>query len=197
MAGKPSSIDRLPQEVRDAIAALRRNGRTIDEILDHLQRLDVEVSRSALGRHVKSLAEIGESMRRAETMARFIVDKFGEDADERVGRANMRILQGALLEILTEDRVDEDGNPITLTAGEAKELSLSLQRLVSAQRMDAERQLRLKAEARAEAVREAAKAVDTLGKRLGWSADTAQTVRAQILGVRTDQVSANVTPTGG
>jgi hypothetical protein len=189
----PSSIDRLPPEVRDAIAKLRRDGRTIDEILDQLRQLDVEVSRSALGRHVKSLAEIGESLRRSETMAKFIVDRFGEETDERVGRANMRILQGALLEILTEDRIGEDGSPVTLTADEAKSISLSLQRLVTAQRMDAERQLRM----RAEFAKEAAAKVDALGKKLGWSAETAQTVRAQILGVRPDQVSATVSPTGG
>ncbi|HEY3696523.1 phage protein Gp27 family protein [Phenylobacterium sp.] len=148
----PSSIDRLPAEIRDQIAGLRRDGRTLDEILDHLRQLDAEVSRSALGRHVKSLAEIGESMRRAETMARFVVDRFGEDTDERVGRANMRLLQGALLEIITEERVDEEtGAPITLSAGEAKSISLALQRLVSAQRVDADRQLKLRDAFRKEA----------------------------------------------
>lgn len=177
---KPSSIDRLPETVREAIAGLRRQGRTIDEILDHLRSLDVEVSRSALGRHVKSLAEIGESLRRSETMAKFIVEKFGEETDDRVGRANMRILQGALLEILTEERIGEDGEPVTLSAEEAKSISLSLQRLVAAQRMDAERQLRMEAEF----ARRAAAKVDKLGKQLGWTADTATRVREQILGVK-------------
>lgn len=192
MAQRPSTIDRLPAEVRDKIGQLRRDGRTLDEILDHLRQLDVGVSRSALGRHVKSLAEIGEQLRRSETMARFIVEKFGTDSDERVGRANMAILQGALLEILTEERIDEDGQPITLSAGEAKELSLSLQRLVSAQRMDAERQLKLKAEARAEALREVEGKVVEAGKQMGWSAETAREVRARIFGVRPDQVAAEV-----
>jgi hypothetical protein len=141
---RPSSIDRLPEEVRGAIAGLRRQGRTLDEILDHLKALDVEVSRSALGRHIKSMAEIGEQLRRSETMAKFIVEKFGEETDDRVGRANMRILQGALLEILTEERIGEDGEPVTLSAEEAKSISLSLQRLVSSQRVDAERQLKLR-----------------------------------------------------
>ncbi len=176
---QPSSIDKLPSEIRDLIGRLRRDqGRSIDEILDHLRQLDIEVSRSALGRHVKSLAEIGESLRRSETMARFIVDKFGEDTDERVGRANMRILQGALLEILTEDRVDEDGTPITLSAKEAKELSLSLQRLVSAQRVDAERQLRMQKEF----AQSAAAAAETAAKAKGMSAETIDVIRKAILG---------------
>lgn len=182
---RPSSIDRLPEEIRSAIGGLRRQGRTIDEILDHLKGLDVEISRSALGRHVKSLAEIGEQMRRSETMAKFVVERFGEESDDRLGRANMRILQGALLELLTEDRRDEDGQPITLTPAEAKELSLSIQRLVSAQRMDADRQLRLRAEARAEMAREAAKAVETVARREGGlSKDTVHAIKAEILGIR-------------
>lgn len=178
MARKPSSIDRLPDEVKSSIAGLRRQGRTIDEILDHLRQLDVDVSRSALGRHVKSLAEIGEQLRRSETMAKFIVDRFGEETDERVGRANMRILQGALLEILTEDRVDEDGQPITLSAKEAKELALSLQRLVAAQRMDAEREIRM----RAEFAKSAAAAAEKAMKAQGMGADTIELIRNAVLG---------------
>ncbi|MEW5687221.1 MAG: phage protein Gp27 family protein [Pseudomonadota bacterium] len=178
MANKPSSIDRLPEELRSQIAALRRNGRTIDEIRDHLEQLDVTVSRSALGRHVKSLAEIGDQIRRSETMAKFVVDRFGEESDDRLARANMRILQGALLEILTEDRVDDDGQPVTLSPAEAKELSLSLQRLVSAQRMDADRELRLKAEF----AKTAAAAAEKAMKQQGMSADTIQLVRHAVLG---------------
>lgn len=180
MAGpkRPSSIDRLPEPVRDAIAVLRRQGRTVDEILDHLRALDVEVSRSALGRHVKSLAEIGESLRRSETMARFIVDKFGEESDERVGRANMRILQGALLEILTEARVGEDGETISLSAEEAKSISLSLQRLVTAQRIDAERQLKM----RAEFAKSAAAAAEKAMKSKGMSGETIDFIRQAVLG---------------
>lgn len=178
----PSSIDRLPDEVRDQIAGLRRQGRTIDEILDHLQGLDVEVSRSALGRHVRSMADVAESLRRSEAMAKFVVEKFGDEPDERVGRANMRILQGSLMEILTADRVDDDGAPISLSLGEAKELSLTLQRLVSAQSKDAERQIRLKAEARVEAQREAANAVEGAAKQKGMSADTVAFLRHAVLG---------------
>ncbi|MBS0332836.1 MAG: DUF3486 family protein [Proteobacteria bacterium] len=175
---RPSSIDRLPEEIRQDIADLRRQGRTIDEIRDHLGQLNVEVSRSAIGRHVKSLAEIGDQIRRSETMARFIVEKFGDEPDDQVGRANMRILQGAVLELLTQEREDDDGNPVTLSAGEAKELALAVQRLVASQRMDTERQLKLRkavAESAASKAEEAAKA-------RGMSADTILAIRQAILG---------------
>lgn len=164
---QPSSIDRLPEEIRESIADLRRNGRTVNEIKKHLDALkeqgvlDDAPSRSAVGRHVKTLAEIGAEMRRTEAMAKFVVGQFGDETDDRVGRASMRILQGALLELVTEERTDEDGKPVSLSHDEARSLSLSIQRLVSAQRMDADRQLKLRKEFAAEASRKLDAAVKT------------------------------------
>ena len=56
---RPSTIQRLPTEVRELIAELREEGRTIDEVLEKLRELRLDVSRSALGRHVKQLDAIG------------------------------------------------------------------------------------------------------------------------------------------
>lgn len=182
---QPSTIDRLPDELKDLIAQLKRKGRTITEIHDHLQKLDAGVSRSAIGRHVKSMAEIGEDMRRAGEMARFVVEEFGEETDERVGRANMAILQGAIMELLTERPVDEEtGEVARLDAGEMKALSLSLQRLISSQRVDADRQLKLRAEARKEALLEAASAVDKAARAEGLTQATVDAMKSRILGIQ-------------
>lgn len=181
---QPSTIDKLPEELRDQLARLRRDGRTITEIHDHLAKLGAEVSRSAVGRHVKSMAEVGEDMRRAGEMARFVVDQFGEETDERVGRANMAILQSAIMELLTERPVDEEtGEAARLDAGEMKALSLSLQRLINSQRVDADRQLKMKTEAKREAAQQAAAAVDKVSRAEGLSKATADQIRATILGV--------------
>lgn len=144
---QPSSIDKLPAELRDQIARLFREGRTVSEIHGHLKQLDAGVSRSAVGRHVKTMAEVGEEMRRSAEMARFIVDQFGEETDERVGRANMALMQGAILELITERPIDEQtGEVARLDAAEMKALSLALQRLISSQRVDADRQIKLRQE---------------------------------------------------
>lgn len=182
MAAKkqPSSIDRLPEEIRAEVARLRRANCTIDEIVGHLRTLDVTVSRSAMGRHLKTMDQIGEAMRRTDTISKFIVEKFGEDTDDRVARASMQVLQGALLEMIVEDRTDDDGRPITLSVEEAKSLSLAIQRLVTAQRMDAERELKL----RELVAKETAAKVGALGKQMGWTAEMAARVRTEIMGVR-------------
>lgn len=184
-----SSIDRLPEETRELLARLRREGRTVTEIHDHLAQLGAGVSRSAVGRHVKSMAEIGEAMRKSGEMARFIVQEFGEETDERVGRANMAILQGAIMELLTERPIDEDtGEAARLDAGEMKALSLSLQRLISSQRVDADRQLKLRAEAKREATEAAAKAVEKVAARTqgGLTRETVDAIKREILGLKDD-----------
>lgn len=184
---QPSSIDRLPEEIRDAIAGLRREGRTVDDIKAHLDQLKDQgaipeaPSRSAVGRHIKTMAEIGEEMRRADNMARFVAKEFGQDADDRVGRANMRILQGAILELITERDLDEDGQPVRLSTKEAGSLALSLQRLISAQSMDAERQLKLRREFAAEA----AKVAGVAARSQGLTLDTVKAIEHAVLGLAT------------
>lgn len=180
---QPSTIDRLPDQLKDLLGQLMREGRTITEIHDHLRQLGADVSRSAVGRHVKSMAEIGEELRRAGSMAKFIVDEFGEEADERVGRATMAVLQGALLQLMIDRPTDEGGAPISLSADEAKSISLALQRVVSSQSKDADRQLKLRAEAKREAAQEAAAAVDKAGRAQGVSKATIDAIKAEILGV--------------
>lgn len=180
MARQPSSIDKLPAEIRDAIAGLRRQGRTIDEIRDHLVALDVDVSRSALGRHVKTIAEVGERLRRADAISKAIVDKFGDQTDDRVARASMHILQGIILDLTVAQEEDEEGNVLPPSPEMVKSLALALQRLTAAQRMDADRELKL----RELWAKEAAAKVGELGKQMGWTADMAQRVRSEIMGVR-------------
>jgi hypothetical protein len=55
---RPTTIDRLPLEVRMVIKQVRAAGGTIDEIAAKLRELGVDVSRSPLGRHVKKMGEI-------------------------------------------------------------------------------------------------------------------------------------------
>lgn len=144
---QPSSIDLLPEPIREEIARLRRANKTIDAIVAHLKGMDVEVSRSAMGRHVKSLDEIGREMRETQEWARFIVEQAGEQTDERLARANMAMLQGTLLRLQAVRPIDEaTGEPLQLDLAEAKNLALAIQRVVSAQRMDADRQIRLERE---------------------------------------------------
>lgn len=54
---RPSTIDRMPKDIRDAITRLRFvEGRHLHEILDHLKAMGATPpSRTALGRHLKAM----------------------------------------------------------------------------------------------------------------------------------------------
>jgi hypothetical protein len=96
---RPSTIDRLPGQVRELIGKLRQDrGLTIDEILDHLRQLDVEVSRSALGRHVKGLAKMGERLRRSRAMAEGLARQLGDAPGDQVARVNIELLHSFIAE---------------------------------------------------------------------------------------------------
>ena len=133
---RPSKVDRLPPEIRDAIGDLRRRGRTIDEILAHLKALGGEaaaVSRSGLGAHLKkwdALADRLRGSREAAEASRARVENDG--ADDRMARLNVQMLHSAILGLWN----GEDGEALQLDAKEAMMLSTALKNLVSASRTD-------------------------------------------------------------
>ncbi len=178
---KPSSIDRLPEEIRSEVGRLRLQGRTIDEILAHLKSLDVEVSRSALGRHVKGLAALRERMHQSREMATALVSQFGDQPDNKLQRLNLELMHGVIMQTITATGEDEDGEPkpVTFCPEDARFLADALAKLATAEKTNADRTLRLKAEAKKEAVAE----VEKVAKQEGLSTDTLNRIRAGILGV--------------
>ena len=152
---QPSSIDRLPEEVRELIGRLRVQGRTIGEIVDHLRAMDVTVSRSAMGRHVKGLAAASERLQHSRNMAVALVDRFGAEPDNKLARLNMELMHGVVLQALTAAAEDEDGEPqpVTFDPEETMFLASALQKLASAEKTDADLRIKLRAEVAKEATK--------------------------------------------
>lgn len=178
-----STIDKLPPQIRELIAELRQDhGQTVDQILARLQELKVEVSRSAVGRHLKGLAELGDQMARDREMAKVLVSRFGDEPDHMT-RMNLQLMQGVIMRIATATAQEEDGTtrPVTFDAEEAMFLSSALQKIVSAQKSDTDRNVILKREA----AKEAAAAVDKVAARIGggMSKETVAAIKAEILGI--------------
>lgn len=152
---RPSTIDQLPEEIRGLIGDLRRNGCTIDTILGKLRELDVDVSRSALGRHVRGLNDIGERMRRSREMATALVDRFGDKTDNRLARLNLELMHSIVMETITAAAEDEDGNaqPVTFDPAQVMFLSKALGELTRAQKVEDERLTKAKKEVEEEATK--------------------------------------------
>lgn len=160
---RPSSIDKLPAEVRELIGQLREQGVTIDDILAKLHELGADVSRSALGRHIKGLAEVGEQLRRSREIATALVSRFGEEPDNRVARLNIELMHGLVMKAITAEAESEEGQPqaVTFTPEDTMFLARSLQSLASAQKADADRTLKIRQEVAKELAREASKKLET------------------------------------
>jgi hypothetical protein len=174
---RKSSIDRLDEELRERIAQLRGQGRTIDEILGALRSLDpdVEVSRSAMGRHVKNLDRIAEQVRQSRAVAEAIVRKFGDEPESKVARANIELGHALIMKCM----VGEDGDMVTLDPEEAMFVASSIQKLAGAAKTDNDLRLAIRKEVAAEA----AAAVDRVAKTRGLTADQVTSLKSEFLGI--------------
>ena len=178
---RPSSIDVLKDEVKTAIGRLRIQGRTIDEILAHLKTLDVDVSRSALGRHVKTLAEVSERLKMSRDMATALATRFGDEPDNRLANLNLELMHDIILKLVTATSANEDGDavPVVFDPKDASNLARALKDLATAQKTDADRTIKMQEQVKAQAVT----AVEKVGKAKGLSAQTVADIRAAVLGI--------------
>tara|TARA_B100001939_G_scaffold72990_1_gene61152 strand:- start:7844 stop:8389 length:546 start_codon:yes stop_codon:yes gene_type:complete len=178
--GRPSSIDKLPKEIRSLIADLRDQGCTIDQIRGKLWELDARVSRSALGRHIKGLQEISERIRRSREIADALVKRFGDAPESKTARLNIEMMQAVLMEMMGQ--LDDENGQINLKPADAMFLAKSLDHLAKAGRVDADRILKERAEAERKANQKAAAAVEKEARKRGLTTDTIQAIRDKILG---------------
>lgn len=180
----PSSIDRLLPSIQELIGRLRREGRTIDEIRAKLMELDVDVSRSALGRHVKSLADVQRRMRDSREIANALVNQFGDQPDNKLAQANIELMHSVVMQTLTHMEEDEDGNvrPLMLDPKEAMFLASALSSLSTAAKSTDDRLEKAEKRAAAKATAEAAQKAVTAARAQGLSADGVKAIRHAVLG---------------
>lgn len=146
---RPSKIDRLPAEIREAIGRLRERGHTIDEILAHLQTLGVGgVSRSGLGRHVQEIDALGEQLRNSRAVADALVQRFGDAPENRQARLNIELMHALIMKLF----IAGDGEPVQLDAEQAMLISTALRNLATASKSDAELAAKLRKEAEVRAL---------------------------------------------
>lgn len=191
MANRPSSIDRMPQEVRDWIGRLRDQGCTIDEIIVKLRELDKDAvpSRSALGRHLKKAEEVAERIRKSRQVADVIVRRLGESDPDKTTRMNIELMHNILFELATRSS-DEDGEPVTFEPMEVMLLAKSLDHLGKASKDDVARTVaiekRAAEKAKAETLAKAEKAIGEQAAANGGQIDGAallKKIREDIYGI--------------
>ena len=194
---RPSTIDKLPEEVRAEIGRLRQNGRSIDEILAHLRKMDgiAPVSRSALGRHVAGLAKLGERIRRSREVATALVHELGDAPESQSARVGIELMQTAILDLFMRAEGDTIGGGeanaggLAAVAGDPKgihDLAKALDHLSRASRTNLDFMAAAEKRVAERAKREAVAQVETIGREKGISAETLNAIKAGIFGVKTE-----------
>lgn len=179
----PSTIDRLDPEIRELISQLRVDkGFTIDEIRAALVKLIGEErapSRSALGRHVRSLAEISAEMREARVVAEVVFKEVGGKDDQQLAQANIQLLHLIVFKLMMAAREDTE---TVLGPQDAKFISEVLRNTSSAQKTGLDVVAKAEQRAAAKATKEAAAKAVTAARAKGLSKDTVDAIRKAVLG---------------
>lgn len=170
--GARSTIARLPQELLDLFHRLMREGKTIIEITDKLNELDANVSKSAVGRQVKSAREQMQRYRDAQQIAGQWVEQLGENSKGDVATLCQQMLTGiafTTLDQVAQQQLQEDapdGKPAKpLKAMDLMLLAKALESIESSSKRSIERREKIERAA----IERAATKTGEVGSRLGIS----------------------------
>ena len=130
-----SSIDRMPQEIRDLIKQCFEQGWTVTDVADHLKAMGVDVSRSAVGRKRKEWGEIVSKVAESRTYAEIMIRSFRDAPASEVAQANVEMLQSLLFSYL---RNKMQGDKITLKPAEFMLLAKTSNSLGGARKTEVE-----------------------------------------------------------
>lgn len=187
-----SSIDALPEEIQAEIGRLRQNGRTIDEILGHLRALDGirPPSRSALGRHIREIDEVGQHIRQTRQAA-LALKRDMEDGASSAATAeiNIEMLHTAMFKLQMAALNGE-----AIDAASILPLARALDHLGRASKSNVDVLITAERRAAERARTEAATAVETIAKERGISGATIEAIKAGIFGVRAAPIGHNGGP---
>ena len=191
--GRPSRIEQLPPEIRDACNALLRSGRTQREIL---RRLNLEVcatgqdpiSKSSLSRYAIGIEEAGQEIREIRAAADALVAKFGEQPTGEVGQLTVEILRTLAVKAAIRARqmgMEEDGDLKELV-DLINQLSLAIDRLERAADTATRREQRVREAVAAEAAEVAAKSAEAAARESGHALPPGalMRIRRDVYGIR-------------
>lgn len=176
--GRKSSIEQLDPRIKEAVDRLVREGRaTIDDIVEAIDALGGEASRSAVGRYVRNARAQMDRYRQAQEVAKVWVGKLEENPEGDVGRLLSEMLRTIAFQTMAGMGEDEELAP---NPGEIMFLAKAIKELASADKLSADRALKI----REQALRQAASQAEKIVRSKGMSAEAASEIRREILGVK-------------
>ncbi len=179
--GRKSSINTLPTQVQAAVVQALEAGATIDDIVDKLGSMGHERSRSAVGRYAKQYGELAKRQRDMRVVAEAFASEFGSGENSEA-KLMVQMLTSVGARMIMPMAADDEPE---IEAKEFAFLAKSVKDLVSAAKIDADRDARIREEASKEARRQAAEAAEDEARSAGASEATIMRVKSRILGLAT------------
>jgi len=182
---KHSKVSKLPQDVRDKVHGLILDGKTYEQIIQHLDGMVQEgviekeqvPSDSSLSRYTPGFLAKLERSKIAKDQAREIV-RNAEGEGLVLEEAAVNLVLNEIMGILIPEDPDKALNPKALAS-----IAISLAKLQSSSSVRERAKISVKREIERK-VKAAAKQVDKLAKTKGLSKDTVSEINRQILGIK-------------
>lgn len=179
---RKSSIDKLPQPIREALHALLRDPavsqleatQRVNELLD-AEGSDVEVSKSAVNRYSQRMDKIGDKMRQSREVAEMWIGKLGNQPQGQVGKLLNEFTRTMAFE--TALHMSEGADPVPPKL--LKELSLSIKHLEEAASVNEKREQQIRKQVLEEAANDV---TDELRGEDGMSEELENRIRGILLG---------------
>lgn len=176
---RPSTIDKLDKEVRELIGQLRiDHGWTIDEIRTRLVDMGQTVSRSALGRHVRTLEDMAAELRETQMMATALAREVGNSDQSQMLDLNSQLLQANMFKLMLAAK---DGEGIQLDAKAAKDFADALRSIALTRKTELDVIEKAEARAAAKATKQAADAAKGAAKAKGLDSELANYIYDSVL----------------
>ena len=192
--GRPSSVKLLPPEIRERLDEwIRDESVTQTEAAERLNGLLAElypdhppISRRAVSRYDRHVRQNMDRVQRSRELAKTWIGKLGSQPGGDVGFLVIETLKTLSLEIsqaLLHGSEEIDAGTMSGVLDQLNKLALAAQRLERSAAESQRRERQIREEERKRASEEAAEEAGKAASELGLSAETADAIKRQVLGV--------------
>lgn len=172
-----STVRTLPPQIKEEVDRLLKDGRhTLDQITLHLRRMDVGVSRSALGRYAQNYAEEMAALREVQEVSRAFAQELG-DVNNDASRYLVQMVQAVATRIV---RPQLKGEGPSMDSQDLMFLARAIKDLVGSTKISADLEMKIREDAKRQERERLAAELEKMEKRQCGSLGLTPEARAEI-----------------
>lgn len=172
-----STVRTLPPQIKEEVDRLLKDGRhTLDQITLHLRRMDVGVSRSALGRYAQNYAEEMAALREVQEVSRAFAQELG-DVNNDASRYLVQMVQAVATRIV---RPQLKGEGPSMDSQDLMFLARAIKDLVGSTKISADLEMKIREDAKRQERERLAAELEKMEKRQGGSLGLTPEARSEI-----------------